>query len=259
MRKETLALGMVALAVLATTGCTFWYSTGGGPLTREELGDWAGMRALAKPAAEQLEKLADRTSWPILTFVGGYSIVGDAPSLYLRMPAGPYNIPATPAPHHEIRVDFPTWRHLVPSSRYGVYLYVPRLALTSREPYREYCAAERDWGGGLILFDFLFRGSSASVYDRATGERAAAESSLVILGWGLGYNRVRQVMPVDAASRPGLHVFGELPPSRADVRYEVRDGTSLLFGLVGWGRVNHRRYLQLLWIPIPVGRVKMPG
>ena len=41
-----------------------------------------------------------------------------------------------------------------------------------------------------------------------------------------------------------------------EVKYELKDGTSILMGLFGWGRVNHRRYLQLLWIPIPIGEVK---
>ncbi len=44
----------------------------------------------------------------------------------------------------------------------------------------------------------------------------------------------------------------------ADVRYDVRDGNAVLFGAVGWGRVNRRRYIQIAWIPIPVGKAGPP-
>ena len=43
----------------------------------------------------------------------------------------------------------------------------------------------------------------------------------------------------------------------SDVRFNVKDGTCTLFGLIGWGRVNRRRYIQLLWIPIPVGSAEL--
>ncbi|MHC4591482.1 MAG: hypothetical protein ACYS8L_02165, partial [Planctomycetota bacterium] len=173
------------------------------------------------------------------------------------LPGLPYNMPFAPAPNHQIRGRFPYWRHLIPSARTGVYLFLPSTDYRRTGTAREFRASEDEWGAGLIVGDFLFTGEVANAYDWATGQRVAAESSLVLFGWGLGYNRIRQVMPVDASGDASLDGFEDEETAPTPVRYNVKDGTSLLFGLLGWGRVNRRRYVQILWIPIPVGKVKL--
>ena len=55
----------------------------------------------------------------------------------------------------------------------------------------------------------------------------------------------------------GVVIPPEVGPS--DVRYEWKEGFQVLGGLLAWGRVNRKRYIQVLWIPIPVGNVKLPG
>ncbi|MHC5034150.1 MAG: hypothetical protein ACYTFZ_03850 [Planctomycetota bacterium] len=75
-----------------------------------------------------------------------------------------------------------------------------------------------------------------------------------------GYWRTRQITPVDRRDRGGFKgLRAALDPKTrlSDVRYEVKDGTILLLGTIGWGRVNRKRYIQILWIPIPVGDVKL--
>ena len=71
--------------------------------------------------------------------------------------------------------------------------------------------------------------------------------------------RVRRVTPIGRDGNPGLHAIVDPEVGLDEVKYELKDGTSILMGLFGWGRVNHSRYLQLLWIPIPIGTVKSPS
>jgi hypothetical protein len=39
----------------------------------------------------------------------------------------------------------------------------------------------------------------------------------------------------------------------APARFRVEETHQVLCGLIGWGRVNRTRYVQILWIPIPIG------
>lgn len=250
-------LSLIALAAFATSGCTFWYGSGGGPLTREELGDWAGIPEGTMPTADRVRGLLEQERWPAFSFSGEFRMVGDASILYVQLPGLPYNMPFSPAPNHEIRGRFPYWRHLIPSARTGVYVFLPSTDYRRTAAAREFRASEDEWGAGLIVGDFLFTGEVANAYDWATDQRVAAESSLVLFGWGLGYNRIRQVMPVDASGGDALDGFEDEESAQNPVLYNVKDGTSLLFGLLGWGRVNRTRYLQILWIPVPVGQAEL--
>jgi hypothetical protein len=81
----------------------------------------------------------------------------------------------------------------------------------------------------------------------------AARSVISIPGFGLGWSRVRKVRPVDRLDWPGLHAVTNPRRPLSEARYDVREGNILLLGLLGWGRVNRTRYLQLLWIPVPIG------
>ena len=67
-------------------------------------------------------------------------------------------------------------------------------------------------------------------------------SFLTILG---GYARI--VSP--EIKKKGFPI---VPSSYGD-RYNVKTAYHLLLGICAFGRVNHRRYMQFLWIPIPLG------
>jgi hypothetical protein len=60
---------------------------------------------------------------------------------------------------------------------------------------------------------------------------------------------------VDSEGRIGLFAIADPAVDIDTVKYDYKDGTAVLMGILGWGRVNHRRYFQFLWIPIPVGTV----
>ncbi len=107
----------------------------------------------------------------------------------------------------------------------------------------------------LLIGDLLFAGDQVNAYDIATQERVAARKTNIALSL-IGYTRIRRVMPIGRDGKPGLHAIVDPEVGLDEVKYELKDGTSILMGLFGWGRVNHRRYLQLLWIPIPTGTVK---
>jgi hypothetical protein len=109
----------------------------------------------------------------------------------------------------------------------------------------------------FVFGDWLAAGDTANAYDFSTGERVAAQKTSIALGYGLGYTRFRRVLPVSADGDLGLHALMDRRLGLSDVKYDLKDGTVLLFGALGWGRVNRRRYVQILWIPVPVGRVRL--
>jgi hypothetical protein len=243
-------VALMAAASLTQAGCTFFACSGGEPLSRAELGDWAGIRELERPDASTLDYLREEDYWPPLS-VNRWDVAGDSLGFSLTVPGDPWSVPFTPLAGYRIRFKLPHLLRLLPSVREGVYLYLPRHGSRAREFY----AAKKEHGGGLILGDLLYAGYTANAYDAATHERVAAAKSTIVLGWGLLYTRYRRVLPVDEDGDKGLGIFagGRASPSR--VRYDVKDGTISLLGLIGWGRVNRKRYLQLLWIPIPIGTV----
>ena len=106
----------------------------------------------------------------------------------------------------------------------------------------------------LLIGDLLFAGDQVNAYDIATQERVAAQKTNIALSL-IGYTRIRRVTPI-GRGEPGLHAIVDPEVGLDEIKYELKDGTSILMGLFGWERVNHRRYLQLLWIPIPTGTVK---
>ena len=94
--------------------------------------------------------------------------------------------------------------------------------------------------------------SRTDVYDAATGERLAS--------WGRGGYTVLLVFAEEYVVKPaeikGVSAVRKLMSREIEsgaLEHEVREGSILALGVVGWGRSNHRRYLQLLWIPIPIG------
>jgi hypothetical protein len=244
---------------LSQVGCTFFACSGGGPLRRDELGDWGGIPEGARPNAEEVQYLKDKREWRRGTFVTECRLAGDSRSFAFRIPGSLYNIPFTPAPGLEVRWRFPDWRRAVPSARHGVLWYGKKPVGDVPSPdYRDFCAAEGEWGCGMFVFgDWLAAGDTANAYDFSTGERVAAQKTSIALGYGLGYTRFRRVLPVSADGDLGLHALMDRRLGLSDVKYDLKDGTVLLFGALGWGRVNRRRYVQILWIPVPVGRVRL--
>ena len=94
--------------------------------------------------------------------------------------------------------------------------------------------------------------SRTDVYDADTGERLAS--------WGRGGYTVLLVFAqgylVKPAEIDGISAVRRLMSREIEsvaLEHEVREGSILALGVVGWGRSNHRRYLQLLWVPIPTG------
>ena len=63
----------------------------------------------------------------------------------------------------------------------------------------------------------------------------------------------RKAAPVSADGDPILKSVFSADVDPNDVRYQWREGHFLWGGLIGWGRLNRRRYIQILWIPIPIG------
>ncbi|MFW6161503.1 MAG: hypothetical protein ACODAJ_01970 [Planctomycetota bacterium] len=230
-----------AAAVVTQAGCTFFGASGGGPLRRSELGDWAGMSEMTRPAGLQ-SLVAELKETPNSPFTAKYSLRGDA-ALFSTNFNEILDVPFTPAPGLRIKGRLNPWLRFVPGPQSGDWLYYDESDPSARQFY----AAEHEWDA-LVAW-----GERVDAWDVATGERVAARGTFSLPGFGLGYNRVRKVRPVDAAGLPGLDTIAYTKRPLSDVRYDLRDGSILFLGLLGWGRVNRIRYLQVLWIPIAIG------
>ena len=218
---------------------------GGGPLRQDDLGDWLGLREAHAPApqnlaaqASEVEKTRNRV------FAGKFSIPADLPIFALNC-GMVYEIPFTPAPGLIVKGEMNLlWSLFVPGRQDGRWLFFH----PKRPEGRRFLATEREWGW------LLFGTDSANAYDVASGRLVAAQRTNEVGGLGLGWMRVRRILPVGRSDIPGLD--GAVSPNLPleNLRYDLRDANILLLGLVGWGRVNHTRYIQLLWVPIPVGQ-----
>jgi hypothetical protein len=254
-------------SILLCSGCTFFACSGDGPLKREELSTWAGLAPWPKPEAKDLRRRTARLrEIPVPSFrpwAGKYGY-REGPRGLSRTAPGPWGVPLTPVPGYAVRGTSSLWLRLAPSVRLGEWLYSPLTPPAagaegeSEEPteQREFYAGEQVRGFGFVLGDFLFWNARSEAFDTEDIERVAAERVDVALGWGLGVTRVRRIVPVDAEGRPGLHALADTKKDIYDVRYLYQDGRIFALGMVGWGRVNHRYYLQLFWIPIRLGRAE---
>lgn len=244
MRK---LLALVALAALALgqCGCTmFIFCDGEGPLAREELGDWLGLEARPAPEpAELAARVEELKGMQQAGFAGRYSLPGDAASLSFRL-FFLFDIPFTPAPGLVVKGRRNPWLAFVPGGQRGDWLYFD----PDKPAKKRFYASQDQWDALVVWCD------RTDAYDVATRERVAAKRTDEMIGLGLGYTRVREVVPLDRDEVGGVHALADQHVDPAKVKYRVRDGTCLLLGIVGWGRVNHTRYLQLLWVPIPIGR-----
>ena len=232
------------LFVLAS-GCTMFLCEGGGPLRQDELGEWCGLREANPPSPQELAaQAAEVEKTRNRVFAGKFSIPADLPIFALSF-GMVYEIPFTPAPGLIVKGEMNLlWSLFVPGRQDGRWLFFhPR-----RPEGRRFLATESEWGW------LLFGTDSANAYDVASGRLVAAQRTDEFGGFGLGWMRVRRILPVGRSDIPGLDgvVSPNLPLE--NLRYDLRDANILLLGLVGWGRVNHTRYIQLLWVPIPVGQ-----
>ena len=89
--------------------------SGGGPLRREELGDWAGMAPKPAPDAKQLEALVRGLKTTTnMSFIGRFSLPGDA-SVFSLNCGQYYEVPFTPAPGLVVKGRMNPWLHLLPT------------------------------------------------------------------------------------------------------------------------------------------------
>lgn len=234
----------LALTALMLNGCTmFIFCDGGGPMERSELGDWLGLAPKPAPEPEKLAKLVDELKQVRHAgFAGRYSLPGDAATLSLKL-FFLFDVPFTPAPGLMVKGRRNPWLAFIPGGQRGEWLFYD----PDRPGGKQFYTSQEQWDALLIWHD------RADAYDVATRERLAARRADEVVGLGLGWCRVREVVPLDRDERPGVHAFAQPKVDPAKVKYLVRDGSIILLGIVGWGRVNHTRYLQLLWVPIPIG------
>lgn len=231
-----LAAAAMALA-LCSWGCTrIPGQEGGGPLKWDELGDWAGIAPRPAPDAARLRALVDELT----------------PAAEKRRRREPGRLRDDYVGRFVCERRFNKWRRLLPGNAHGdLLLYVP-----GHPEARRVYGSENEWGGGFLLGDQILRGQSIDFYDVATRERVAAKRQRFVLGLFGFYVWMtrRSVTPVSRFGVPSVDRLKDPSVAFSDVRYRLKRGQFFLTGLVGWRRVNRRRYIQLLWIPIPVAK-----
>lgn len=239
---------LVLLPVLvAFCGCSFFLADGGGPLRREELAEWVGIPR--EPLLEEgsLDALLRRLRYCGQRPLAGEFSLREGSWLARAGICLPGRAPFTPACGYQVRGRQRPALWLLPGRRRGEWLFHN----PTGQPWRQFVATEGGWGLGLWVGDLAvgWRHASARALDSLA--RVAASRQEFVLA-PFGYVRCSRVLPVGVDARPGIHALAHPRMELADVRYDVRDGTILLGGILGWGRVNHRRYVQVFWLPIPL-------
>ncbi len=247
--KTFVKILLVLCAISLTSGCAFFGASGGGPLDRAQLGDWAGMKDDGAPQAEELSRIVTTLEGYTSTNLSGEMVLEKDGAFSFMNFGDPREVPFTPTRGLHVKGKFNPWLRIIPSKRHGDWLYY-----SPESGKRRFYASENEWGPGILVADFLLAGDRANAYDITTRERVAARKTNVVLGL-IGYVRVRRVSPVGSDGAPGLIAVADPTVDLDTVKYDYKDGTSLLTGIIGWGRVNRKRYFQFLWIPIPVGTV----
>jgi len=236
-RKRTLRVTLLAALVVTQTGCTMYLCSGGGPLQRNELGDWAGIKDTSLPQGSQLRKAIDELkAQPI--------------GLTLTDKASPGRTLI-----RKFRLTTPLWLRLFPSPSGSQEL----LYDASAERPRELLTVKQGWDLGAVIpavAPGTFTGTErSSTFIASTRERvgATAFGALFLLTW-VHHGDVR---PVGKNGKTSLHTVAGANVDIDRVPYRVQSGSFLLGGIFGWGRVNRKRYIQILWIPIQVGDAEL--
>ena len=249
--KTFLLFFAVVIASLAQSGCTFFALSGGGPLSRDELGNWTGIKEKPLSDVAALQTLVNELkSISHNPFAGKYSYSGNVPGSFLSF-GDIREFPFLPTRGLALKAKQNGWLYLVPCKRHSDFLFYQPAVKSSREIY----ATKDGWGIGIPLTFDLYGEEQANAYDVSTRVRVASQkvnSLLLYLGWG----RIRRVIPVSEEGKSGLYAIADSTIDLSEVRYNIKDGNVILWGLFGWGRVNYKRYIQILWIPIPLGRIE---
>jgi hypothetical protein len=235
-------------------GCTFFAADGGGPLTRDGLPECGGIRCTNPPDQRALEHLGNQFALCGETVALSADSI-DEPEPWLQNVCTPYDVPFVQDDGLVFaRISRP-WQRLLPGRRHTdwlIYADPLRSEDIPGEPRRFY-GAQDEIGGGFVIGDLLYVSSASHGYDAGTGEWVGGQQSTAALAM-VGYTRIRKVRPVAEDGGKGLQTLLDPATDLADAKFDLRDGTAILCGLIGWGRVNHKRYIQIAWIPIPVGR-----
>ena len=235
-----MSVGLLSAVVLLSSGCTFYLFSGGGPLTGDEI---AGLRGILEPERELL-KPADIREWAANLRTGTHDPAKGEYILKSDKDMGAIRLPFKLGDTFHAKGKHQTVGREMDES--GWLYYVPRPSSS-----REFYAVKRVIPNNLSAMIAFY--SSHSAHDVATGKRVKHMSGFMVL-FGLLWFSECALDPVDDAGERGLAVVADGSVDLAEAQYKYRKGHSLLWGVVAWGRVNHNRYLQLLWIPIPLGR-----
>jgi len=231
------ALATAALLLPLAGCCTFLSARGGGPLTRVELGTWADLPLRPLP-----DRHVVRTRVRSLRRIINDPVNGE----YVNVDG----VGFAPTRGAMVRRSGHPWVFGLPCARYTDVLCYD----ASLKQSREFLGTAEGWGLGGYVGDYLHAWRQLTLSDVATGQPVGA-TRFEVFATPLAYMRSRTVWPASPSGKPTIRAAVHLGAALADVPYILKDGTTILGGLVGWGRVNHVRYVQALWLPIPVGRV----
>lgn len=235
-QRSRFVAGLAAAALLALCGCcTFLGSQGGGPVARAELGAWAGvpLRSLPdRPVVEARVRALRR-------------IINDPMSGEFVHSQG---VSFAPTDGAMVRRSGHPWTWVLPGRRYtDVLVYDPGV-----KDSREFLGTVEGWGLGGYVGDYLHAWRQLTLHDVTSGRPVAAKR-FEVYATPLAYARSRLVWPAAPTGQPAVLAATHPGVDLADVPCVLRDGTAVLGGLIGWGRVNRVRYIQALWLPVPMG------
>ena len=234
---KAVASAAAALALMQAGCCTFLRSRGGGPLKREELGDWAGLALMPLPEREEARRQVRRLARILNDRMDGE---------YVDV----HGVSFAPTEGVMVRRIGHPWTWGLPGHRHADVLACNAAIKDSRQ----FLGTVEGWGLGGYVGDYVHAWRQITLSDVETGEPVAAKRFEVI-GTPLGYMRTRLVWPASPVGDANLRVAAPPGVFLGDVPYVLADGSTVLGGLYGWGRVNRTRYIQILWLPIAVGPV----
>lgn len=227
-----LLLLSLSIAVCCS-GCTFWACDGGGPLSKEEAYSIYG-RLPGGMSDEQKESAAmmldkfrlGKVPTTDVAFLGlddsQYGLIKG------RRTTDPRGIMGEPLP-----IPIVGWWHYRTAIEYdrdggNVQFFADDTLLCP------------PWPLMVLPIPCWTRGAQ---YAPATGQEVAT-------GGMVGTPILPVICYVDGVTP--VHMEPAL--KGAPVEYCVRNAFCIAFGALAWGRVNHRYYAQLLWVPIPLWR-----
>jgi len=236
-----LALAVVCLA--GGTGCTFWQSSGGGPLLKDAAYAFHGR-------APHVLTPAEKDSYDQLFATGFWqgipeTVVGLAGNATLARQRTTHDLEALPILGY--------WR-------------TASVLLVGAKDKRWRLAGQAT--GLAPGFPLAILGLAAWErwyhVDQADEVATRGHFGLGPLGLVIGYSYavLPSSVPAEAANvclaspaAAGRQVAAALAGGTDRVRYTSRWAWQVLGGLVAWGRVNRRCYLQVAWIPVPLWEV----